>query len=94
MSHERKRPVERILPPPLRPDRPVPGPVVALRTTLRTTWFKVEQDWLRDLVKYLRGDIQSGGKIRSTRDAIDSYIHTYYEDLEDRYRGEVFKFRI
>lgn len=59
-----------------------------------TTWFKVKQDWPRDLVKYLRGDIQSGGEIRSTRDAIDSYIHTYYEDIEDRYRGEVFKFRI
>ena len=59
-----------------------------------TTWFKVEQDWPRDLVKYLRGDIQSGGEIRSTRDAIDSYIHTYYEDIEDRYRAEVFKFRI
>jgi integrase/recombinase XerD len=59
-----------------------------------TTWFKIEQDWPRDLVKYLRGDIQAGGEIRSTRDAIDSYIHTYYEDIEDRYRGEVFKFRI
>ena len=59
-----------------------------------TTWFKIEQDWPRDLVKYLRGDIQSGGEIRSTRDAIDSYIHTYYEDIEDRYRREIFKFLI
>jgi integrase/recombinase XerD len=59
-----------------------------------TTWFKIEQNWPRDLVKYLRGDKQSSGKIRSTRDAIDSYIHTYYEDIEDRYRGEVFKFLI
>jgi integrase/recombinase XerD len=59
-----------------------------------TTWFKIEQNWSRELVKYLRGDIQSGGEIRSTRDAIDSYIHTYYEDIEDRYRGEVFKFLI
>ncbi len=67
---------------------------VALREYVGTAWFKVEQNWPRDLVKYLRGDIQSGGKIRSPRDAIDSYIHTYDEDIEDRYRGDIFKFRI
>lgn len=46
-----------------------------------TTWFKIEREWPRDLIKYLRGDRQSGGKIRSTRDAIDSHIHARYEDI-------------
>jgi integrase/recombinase XerD len=61
---------------------------------LRTTWFKIEQNWPRDLVQYLGRDVKSGGKIRVTRDAIGSYIHTYYEDAEERYRGKIFKFRI
>ena len=59
-----------------------------------TTWFSIEREWPRDLVKYLRGDRQSGGKIQSTRDAIDSYIHTWYEDVDDGYRKEIFKLRI
>lgn len=42
----------------------------------------------------MRGDKQSSGKIRSTRDAIDSYVHTFYEDIEDRYRREIFKLRV
>lgn len=59
-----------------------------------TTWFSIEREWPRDLIKYLRGDRQSGGKIRSTRDAIDSYIHAWYEDIEDRYREDIYKLRI
>ena len=59
-----------------------------------TTWFRIEREWPRDLIKYVRGDRQSGGKIRSTRDAIDSYIHAWYEDIEDDYRQEIYKFRI
>lgn len=59
-----------------------------------TTWFSIEREWPRDLIKYLRGDRQSGGKIRSTRDAIDSYIHAWYEDIENRYREDIYKLRI
>ena len=59
-----------------------------------TTWFSIEREWQRDLIKYLRGDRQSGGKIRSTRDAIDSYIHAWYEDIEGRYRKDIYKLRI
>ena len=59
-----------------------------------TTWFRIEREWPRDLIKYMRGDRQSGGEIRSNRDAIDSYIHTWYEDIEDRYRQEIYKLRI
>jgi len=42
----------------------------------------------------MRGGRQSGGKIRSTRDTIDSYIHAWYENIEDRYRQEIYKLRI
>ena len=59
-----------------------------------TTWFSIEREWPRDLIKYLRSDRQSGGKIRSTRDAVDSYIHAWYEDIEDRYREDIYKLRI
>jgi integrase/recombinase XerD len=45
-------------------------------------------------VKYMRGDLQSGGELRNSRDAIDSYIHAYYEDIEPLYRSEIFKLRI
>jgi len=59
-----------------------------------TTWFRIKREWSRDLIKYMRGDRQSGGEMRSNRDAIDTYIHTWYEDIEDRYRREIFKLRI
>jgi integrase/recombinase XerD len=59
-----------------------------------TTWFRIEREWSRDLIKYLRGDRQSGGEIRSTRDAIDSYIHAWYEDIEEQYRQQIYKFQI
>jgi len=59
-----------------------------------TTWFRIKQEWSRDFIKYMRGDRQSGGEMGSNQDAIDSYIHTWYEDIEDRYRREIFKLRI
>lgn len=58
------------------------------------TYMRNEKDWPRQLLKYMRGDRQSGGEIKSTRDAIDSYIHTFYEDIEARYRREIYKFRV
>jgi integrase/recombinase XerD len=59
-----------------------------------STWWKVKKDTPRPLVKYMRGDLQSGGELRNSRDAIDSYIHAYYEDIEPLYRSEIFKLRI
>lgn len=59
-----------------------------------TTTLRIDREWPRDLIKYLRGDRQSGGEMGSSRDAIDSYIHAWYEDIEDRYRQEIFKLRI
>jgi len=59
-----------------------------------TSWFKIQRDWPRELIKYMRGDRQSSGDMQSSRDAIDSYIHAWYEDIEDRYRQEIFKLRL
>lgn len=59
-----------------------------------STWWRVEKDAPRPLVKYMRGDLQSGGDLRNSREAIDSYIHPYYEDIEPLYRSEIFKLRV
>jgi len=60
-----------------------------------TTWFEQEKEWKPHLVDFMRGDKQGGGDdISSRRTAIESYVHTYYEDIEARYRREVFKFRV
>lgn len=56
-----------------------------------TTYWRVEQDVNRELVKYMRGDTAGTASI-DDREAIDSYIHTYYEDIEPLYREEIFKF--
>lgn len=59
-----------------------------------TTWFKRQQEWPQGLVEYMRGDRQGGGDIQSTRGAIHRYVHTYFEDVESRYRKEIFKLRL
>lgn len=59
-----------------------------------TTWFRIDKKWQRDLLKYLRGDIQSGGELNATQEAIDSYIHTRYEKIEDQFRRDIYKFHI
>ena len=54
-----------------------------------TTYWKVEQDWNRELIKYMRGDKVGTGQ--RNNEAIDSYIHTYYEDVREGYLDEIFK---
>lgn len=54
-----------------------------------TTYWSVEQDMNRELVKYMRGDTP-GSRDLEERGAIDEYIHTYYEDIENRYRERIF----
>lgn len=58
-----------------------------------TTYWRVEQDLNRELVKYLRGDVPPGPGPDS-RGAIDEYIHTYYEDVEEMYRERIFKLNL
>lgn len=58
-----------------------------------TTRWRVEQDVNRELVKYMRGD-KPAGKSAKTREAIDAYLHTYYEDIRDLYVESIYKLNI
>lgn len=58
-----------------------------------TSYWRVKQDAPRELVKYMRGD-KTDGSAGNGREAIDEYLHTYYEDVEDRYREHIFKLNI
>lgn len=54
-----------------------------------TTFWRVDQDVNRERIKYMRGDTAGSGNIED-RGAIDEYIHTYYQDIEDLYRERIF----
>jgi len=58
-----------------------------------TTYWRVQEDLNRELVKYMRGDTAGSSQIQN-RGAIDEYIHTYYEDIEDLYRERIFKLNV
>ena len=46
---------------------------------------------IRELVKYMRGDsVQKG----SMNEPIHTYLHTYYEDIEDLYRENIYRLGI
>lgn len=55
-----------------------------------TTYWRVEQDMNRELLKYMRGDTAGTASLED-RGAIDEYIHTYYEDIEPVYREQIYK---
>jgi integrase/recombinase XerD len=58
-----------------------------------TTFWRVEQDLNRELIKYMRGDTSAGGTT-DPAGGIDHYIHSYYEDIEPLYRERIYKFGI
>lgn len=59
-----------------------------------TTYWRVEEDLNRELIKYMRGDTAGSASIEDMG-AIDEYIHTYYEDIEPLYReGRIFKLNV
>lgn len=59
-----------------------------------TTFWRVEQDLNRELIKYMRGDT-AGSATLEDMGAIDEYIHTYYEDIAPLYReGRIFKLNV
>jgi integrase/recombinase XerD len=58
-----------------------------------TTYWRVERDLNRELIKYMRGDTAGAGNIEE-RGVIDEYIHTYYEDIEPAYRENIYKLHI
>lgn len=55
-----------------------------------TTYWRVKQDLNRELIKYMRGDTP-GARSLQERGAIDDYIHTYYGDIEEIYREQIYK---
>ena len=56
-----------------------------------TSFWTVEQEANRELVKYMRGDTTGGAVLDGPPGAIDTYIHTYYENIEPLYREHIFK---
>lgn len=59
-----------------------------------TTYWTVEQEANRELVKYMRGDTTARNRGDGPPGVIETYIHTYYEDIEPLYREEIFKLGI
>ncbi|WP_254830475.1 tyrosine-type recombinase/integrase [Haloglomus salinum] len=59
-----------------------------------TTFWTVEEEANRELVKYMRGDTTSRKADDGPPGAIETYIHTYFEDIEDLYRENIFKLRV
>ncbi|QCC51403.1 site-specific integrase [Halapricum salinum] len=55
-----------------------------------TTYWGIDQNLPRELVKYMRGDELQDED--NQNDAIDTYLHPKYEDIEEVYRENVFKF--
>lgn len=58
-----------------------------------STWFRTQANLPEPWVQYLRGD-KMGPDINSTRSAFHRYVHTYYEDVEEAYRENVFKLEL
>lgn len=54
-----------------------------------TTYWKKEQELPPELVQYMRGD--RVGDPASDDSAMHHYLHTYYRDIEDRYRKEIYR---
>ena len=58
-----------------------------------TTHWRVQENVPRELVQYMRGD-KLGEGARNHRDAIDTYLHAYYEDIKDLYLERIYKLNI
>ena len=56
-----------------------------------STFWKVHQDLQKELVQYMRGDRVGSAKLEG-RAAIDSYLHTHYDDIQDEYRQRIYTF--
>lgn len=57
-----------------------------------TTYWEVEVELSRELIKYLRGDKFGNGQQR--KETMDDYVHTYYEDIEEVYRDDIYRLLI
>lgn len=55
-----------------------------------TTYWRTEQNLQHELLQYMRGDRVSGHADSLEASSIDPYLHIYYEDIEDRYRQDIY----
>jgi integrase/recombinase XerD len=55
-----------------------------------STYWRVKQGLNRELLKYMRGDTTPEWLSRP-QDALEEYIHTYFEDIEEIYRERNFE---
>ena len=53
-----------------------------------STYWKIEKEMQKEYVQYMRGDKIGDGV---DGDSIEEYLHSYYPDIEDRYREEIYK---
>lgn len=67
--------------------RPVHGKSHYGRHFFVTWWSRGSNTMDRDDVRYLRGDTR-GASFNS--ESMDTYIHRHYEDIEEKYRSEIF----
>lgn len=57
-----------------------------------STFWRAEEDLNRELLKYMRGDKTEESVTRP--EALDAYLHTRYEHIEDVYRERIFKLHV
>lgn len=55
-----------------------------------TTYWEVHRTLPRELVQYMRGDAPGAQSLEEYA-TIDQYIHTYFEDIVDRYHEDIFE---
>lgn len=55
-----------------------------------STFFRKEHGWQEEDVQYMTG--HKGGYDSDTHDSLATYVHTYYEDIKDRYLNQIYKF--
>ena len=55
-----------------------------------TTYWRVTQDMNEKYVQYMRGDSTENSP-GSNGKSITSYLHTYYEDIEEEYRDSIYR---
>lgn len=57
-----------------------------------TTYFRTERGWQEELIEYMLGHEGSYDGDTSDSQSLATYIHAYYEDIQDKYINEIYKF--
>ena len=55
-----------------------------------STHFRNERQWPEEKIQYMTG--HKGDYDSDQHDSLATYVHTYYEDIKDRYLDEIYKF--